>query len=59
VLYVSRLTPEETVQLDVRLREPRLANADVDGYAAEYVLSSMGPEGTTYTGGTFGNVSAG
>ncbi|MEV4687756.1 hypothetical protein [Microbacterium sp. LWH3-1.2] len=55
-LYVARLTPEEVVQLDSRLRDPRLATADLDGYALSYVLASTGTDGTSYTNGTFGAV---
>ena len=55
-LYVSRLTPAEVQELDVRLREPRLADADVDGFALGYVLGSLGEEGTTYVEGSFGGV---
>ncbi|GAA2983238.1 hypothetical protein JOD63_000705 [Microbacterium terrae] len=54
--YVSRLSPSQQHELDMRLREPRLADADVDGYALEYVLGSTGENGTTYTSGTFGSV---
>jgi hypothetical protein len=57
-LYVSRLTPEEVTELDTRLRDPRLAGADVDGYALEYVLGTLGEAGMAYTGGTFGDVSS-
>lgn len=57
-LYVSRLTAEQVSELDARLRDPRLATADVDGYALEFVLGSTGVDGTSYTGGTFGNVTA-
>lgn len=58
-LYVSRLTPAQVQEVDARLRDPRLADADVDGYALEYVLGSLGEEGTTYVGGTFGGVPTG
>lgn len=59
VLYVSRLTPEEAQEVDGRLRDPRLADADVDGYALEYILGSLGADGMTYAGGTFGGVPTG
>ncbi|WP_243076637.1 hypothetical protein [Microbacterium sp. SS28] len=55
-LFVSRLSPEEAQALDLRLRAPRLATADVDGFPLEYVLGSLGETGTTYIGGTFGAV---
>lgn len=55
-LYVARLTPEEVIEVDARLRDQRLADADVDGYPLEFVLGTTGAEGVTYTGGTFGNV---
>ncbi|WP_194421738.1 hypothetical protein [Microbacterium abyssi] len=58
-LYVSGLTPAQAAELDARLSDPRLATADVDGYALEYVLGSLGEDGTTYLGGTFGGVPAG
>jgi hypothetical protein len=57
-LYVSRLTPEEVASLETRLSAPRLATADVDGYAVEFVLGSTGTDGTTYTTGTLGGVPA-
>lgn len=57
-LYVSRLTPDEVVRLDSRLRDPRLATADVDGHALPFVLGSTGSDGTTYTNGTFGGVAS-
>lgn len=57
-LYIARLTPEEVLHIDARLRAPHLANADVDGYAVEFVLGSTGTDGTTYTSGTLGNVPA-
>lgn len=57
--YVSGLSPAQAAELDARLSDPRLATADVDGYALEYVLGSLGEYGTTYLGGTFGGVPAG
>lgn len=56
--YVSRLTPEQVIQLDSRLRDPRLAAAGKDGYALPFVLGSTGTDGTTYTSGTFGGVAS-
>ena len=55
-LYVSRLTLDEMAALDAHLREPRLANADVDGYPVEFMLGSVGTDGPIYTDGTFGDV---
>ncbi|MGL3150854.1 hypothetical protein ACSS7Z_10880 [Microbacterium sp. A82] len=55
-LYVARLTPEQVHDIDARLRQPHLAGADVDGYPVEFVLGSIGPDGVTYTGGTFGDI---
>lgn len=58
VLYVSKLTAAQVREVDAQLRDPRLATADVDGFALEYVLGSISEEGMTYTGGTFGGVAA-
>ncbi|WOF23366.1 hypothetical protein N8K70_01445 [Microbacterium betulae] len=55
-LYVSGLTAEEVGELDAALSDPRWADADVEGYPLEYVLGAAGPDGTTYTTGTFGDV---
>jgi hypothetical protein len=57
--YVSRLTPLQQQELAARLRDSRLAGADVDGYPLEFVLGSMGEQGVTYVSGTFGDVPAG
>lgn len=55
-LYVSGLTAEAVAELDERLSDPRLADADVDGYPVSYVLSSDGDDGAEYISGTFGGV---
>ncbi|GAA1467247.1 hypothetical protein [Microbacterium thalassium] len=55
-LYVSGLTADAVAELDERLSDPRLADADVDGYPVSYVLSSDGEDGTEFTSGTFGGV---
>lgn len=57
--YVSSLTPEQVAEIDARLRDPRLADADVDGWPLDYVLGSLGNDGVTYVNGTFGGVEAG
>lgn len=54
--YVSRLTAEEVTALDERLRAPEMASASADGIPLEYVLGSIGEQGTTYVTGTFGGV---
>lgn len=54
--YVSRLSLEQREELDTRLKDGRLATADVDGYPLGYVLGSIGEDGTTYVSGTFGDV---
>lgn len=54
--YVSGLSPAQVQELDARLRDPRLAAADVEGLPVEYVLGSIGTDGTAYVGGTFGAV---
>lgn len=56
--YVARLSPEEQQEIAARLREPKLADADVDGYPLEFVLGSIGEQGVTYVSGTFGDVAA-
>lgn len=56
--YVARLSPDQVVQLDARLRDPRLATADLNGYPVNFVLGSTGTDGTTYTNGTFGGVTS-
>lgn len=58
-LFVSRLGPDQVQAVDARLRAPRLASADVDGFPLEFVLSSLGEQGTTSVDGTFGDVPAG
>lgn len=55
---VSRLTPPQQQELAARLRDSRLAGADVDGYPLEFVLGSTGEQGVTYVSGTFGDVPA-
>lgn len=55
-LYVARLTPAEARELDARLSDPRLAKADVDGYALDYVLRFLSGSGAEYITGTFGSV---
>lgn len=57
--YVSRLTPDQVTQVDARLRDARLADADIDGRPLEYVLGSVGADGVTYVNGTFGGVPVG
>lgn len=54
--YVSRLTAEEVTAVDERLRAPEMASASADGIPLEYVLGSIGEQGTTYVTGTFGGV---
>lgn len=58
-LYVAHLSADQVPVVDARLREPRLASADVDGFPLEFVLSSLGEQGTTSVTGTFGDVPAG
>lgn len=58
-LYVARLTPEQVVEVEARLRDPALADADVEGYPVDFVLTSVGADGPVYTTGTFGDVPAG
>lgn len=55
-LYVSRLSPEQVETLAAELRDPSWAGADVDGLPVEFVLGTVGPDGTTYTTGTLGDV---
>jgi hypothetical protein len=55
-LYVARLTPEEVAAIDARLRDPGLADVDVQGYAVPFVLGSTGADGVVYTSGTFGGI---
>lgn len=56
VLYISHLTPPQQQEIADRLRDPRLADADVDGFPLEFVLGSIGETGVTYVNGTFGGV---
>nr|WP_314841813.1 hypothetical protein [uncultured Microbacterium sp.] len=58
-LYISRLTPPQVLEVDARLRDPALADADIDGLPLEFVLGSLGEQGVTYVSGTFGDVAAG
>ncbi|WP_334152367.1 hypothetical protein [Microbacterium sp.] len=58
-LYVSRLGSDQVEAVEARLRAPRLASADVDGFPLEFVLSSLDEQGTTSVSGTFGDVPAG
>ncbi|WES63712.1 hypothetical protein P0L94_14735 [Microbacter sp. GSS18] len=55
-LYVSGLTPEAVADIAERLSDPRLADADIDGYPVSFVLSTPGEDGEEYTSGTFGGV---
>lgn len=55
-LYVARLSVEEAAAIDTRLRSPELADTDPDGLPQRFQLSVIGPDGPTYTLGTFGNV---
>ena len=58
-LYVARLTPEEVLAVAARLRDPALADADLDGYPIPFFLSTIpGPDGPVETVGTFGDVPA-
>lgn len=56
VLYVSRLTPPQQQELAVRLRDPELADADIEGYPLEFILGATGETGVSYVDGTFGDV---
>ena len=59
MLYIARLTTEEASALDARLRDPKLATADQEGYPVEYALTATGEQGAVYTAGTLGNVPKG
>ncbi len=59
VLYVSHLTPPQQQEIAVRLRDPGLADADIDGYPLEFILGSVGEAGVSYVDGTFGDVPLG
>ena len=56
MLYVARLTAEQAAAIDTRLRNPALADADVEGYPVDFQLSVITGEGPAYTFGTFGDV---
>lgn len=53
-LYIARLTPEQVGELDGRLGNPALAGSVTEGVELEYVLGSIGAEGTSYVGGVLG-----
>ena len=55
-LWVARLTPDEVADIDRLLRDPGLADADVEGYPLDYQLTTVGDAGPVYTEGTFGDV---
>ncbi|PJJ70886.1 hypothetical protein CLV46_0415 [Diaminobutyricimonas aerilata] len=55
-LWVARLTPDEVADIDRLLRDPGLADADVEGHPLDYQLTTVGDDGPVYTEGTFGDV---
>lgn len=55
-LYVSHLAAEEVPVVEQRLLDPELADADIEGYAVPFILGTTGPDGVTYTEGSFGGV---
>lgn len=55
-LYIARLTPEQVTEIAARLRDPALADADLEGYPVDFVLTTIGPDGPEYTNGTVGDV---
>jgi hypothetical protein len=55
-LLVAHLDAEQGASLDARLREPDLADADPEGFAQQFQLTVVGPDGPTYIAGTLGDV---
>ncbi|RWZ46217.1 hypothetical protein ELQ90_15715 [Labedella phragmitis] len=55
-LLVAHLDAEQGAALDARLREPDLADADPEGFAQQFQLTVVGPDGPTYIAGTLGDV---
>jgi hypothetical protein len=55
-LLVAHLDADEGASLDARLRGPDLADADPEGFAQEFQLTVVGPDGPTYIAGTLGDV---
>ena len=55
-LLVAHLDAEQGAALDARLREPDLADADPEGFAQQFQLTVIGPDGATYIEGTLGDV---
>jgi hypothetical protein len=55
-LLVAGLDAQQGAALDVRLREPDLADADPEGFAQQFQLTVTGPDGPTYIAGTLGDV---
>ena len=55
-LYIARLTAEQAAELDARLRDPAFADADVQGYPVQFVLTVSTADGPVYTVGNLGDV---
>lgn len=53
-LYIAKLSPEEVDEVGARLSAPALADTVATGFQLQYVLGSIGANGTTYLGGILG-----
>lgn len=56
MLYVARLTPEQVPEIEARLLDPALADADIEGYPMPFQLTTITADGPVYTEGNFGGV---